>query len=190
MPGEFKQSASPFSQNAHAMRIVYHQPRSMPLGEHSEFSHRGQVTIHTENTITCDQTVIQFSSGQFRLKLPSVQMPIPLQPSPGKTRTVQQGRMIQPILEHDIPTPHQGGYDTQIGHVAGGKQQRPVTTHKGGQLFLQSLMRTAMTTNQMCGSGSHPKLGGTPLQRINDGWMTGQPQIIIAAEIDQSTTFN
>ena len=106
---------------------------------------------------------------------------------PAEQTTVEQGSMIEPVFEDGIRLAKQRRHDTQIGHIARGKQQGAFTPRVGSQGFFQILVGTLMTAHQMGGAAAHPPVTGGPLKGSNHLRVIGQPQIIIAAEIQVIT---
>src|SRR3546814_14627806 len=67
---------------------------------------------------------------------------------------VEQGGVIEAILQRRIALPDQRRHRSQIRHITGGKQQRPWSAGEFGKGFLELVMRHAVADHQMRGAAA------------------------------------
>ncbi len=122
------------------------------------------------------------SPSRMRGERRCVRMRITPQARPAQEGPVEQGGVVQSVLEHLIAAPGQGRDHAQIRHVAGGEEQRPWPAGEVRQLLLQGMVGGAVTRDQMCRPAADAVLVRTPLERRDHFRVTGEPQVVVAAE--------
>jgi len=103
---------------------------------------------------------------------------------PGMTqgRSVNQGGMVQTILEYTVAPSGKRRHHTKVSHVAGGKQQCPGPPRKRGEIFFQRLVSITVTGHKMSGATADTKTPGAFLQRFDQARVIGQAQVIVTAK--------
>ncbi len=169
------------------MGIVDHHPGAMSLRLGAERRQVGEVAVHAEHAIGDHQGV---AAGLFQPlgEAARVVMQITREARAAEQPGIEQGGVIEAIFQHRIALPDQRGHRRQIGHVAGGEQQRTRPAGELGKRLLQLVMRRAVTDHQMRGTAAHAPGRGALLQRRNHLGMVGQAQVVVGAERQQAFT--
>ncbi|MCY1371862.1 hypothetical protein D9M69_590300 [compost metagenome] len=100
----------------------------------------------------------------------------------GKQPGIQQGSVVEAVLQHRVALAHQRGDGAQVGHVAGGEQQRTRAAGEFGQRQLQLMVRTAVAVDQVRGAATGAPTLGTLAQGSDHLGMVGQAEIVIGTE--------
>ena len=90
--------------------------------------------------------------------------------------------MVEAVLIDAVTTPQQRRYHSHIGHITGGKQQRPGPSGEIRQFFLQRVMFGLMAAHQMGSPAAHPIALRRVLKGMDDLGLIGEPQVIITPE--------
>ena len=152
------------------------------MGDGDQGRQGGKIAIHAEHTI-CYQQVLSGSAGiQHGLHCGGVTMGIAPGLRPAQPAAVQQGRMVQRILQHQVSFLHQCVDDTDIGHVTGAEQQCPVPAQEVRQLLFKSVVCCTVTGDEMGRPAAKPiSLQSLPAGRQH-GRMACETKVVIAAE--------
>jgi hypothetical protein len=94
--------------------------------------------------------------------------------------------MIQAILRDHVVAFGQRRNHTEIGHEAGGEQERALGADKLRQFLLERVMRAAVAGDEMRRPGAHAIARGPLLERGNHARLIRQPQIIVTAKRQQA----
>ncbi len=81
--------------------------------------------------------------------------------------------MIEPVLEHIVAAADQSRDRSQIGHVTGRKQQRPLPAGERGQFLFQGMVRRTVAANQMRGAAAAAVTVGAAPERRDHVRMIG-----------------
>ncbi len=163
------------------MGIVDHQPGALPRGQFGQLAERRHIPVHAEQAVRGDHRAVR-TIGQDERGVGGVRVPVAQQARTGQARAVDQRGMIQPVLQNRLTAPGEGAEHTEIGHVAGREQQRPLPPGKGREFRFELLVRCAVPGDQVCRAAPRAKLRAHRLQRRDDLRMPRQPQVIVAAE--------
>jgi hypothetical protein len=144
----FDDAATVGTQRSKTVGIVDHQPGAFGLGFSGQRRQVGDITVHAEHAVGDDQCI---AGGFFQAfgQAHRVVVQITIEPRAGQQPRVEQRRMIEPVFEHRITLPHQRRDRAEVGHVAGGEQQRARATGQVGQRLFQGMVRGAMADDQM-----------------------------------------
>ena len=166
------------------MGVVNHDPGLAPVRGGADRRQLCQIAIHAEDPIGHHQGI---AGGLVQAFFQTVHVIVQVAGKTGAAQQagVQQGGMIQSILQHGIALPYQRGDNTEVGGVAAGHQQHPRPPGEFGQGLFQLVMRFAVPDHQMGRPTTHTPAAHTLDHRLGHGRMVGQPQIIIAAESQQ-----
>ena len=165
-----------------AMGIVHHEPGATLSGDGDQGRQRGKVAIHAEHAV-CYQQMLSGSAGiQHGLHCRGITMGIAPGLRPAQPAAVQQGRMVQRILQHQVSFLHQCVDDTDIGHVTGTEQQRPVPAQEVRQLLFKSMVCCTVTGDEMGRPAAKPILFQSLPAGRQHGRMAGEAKVVIAAE--------
>src|SRR5512146_3139973 len=90
--------------------------------------------------------------------------------------------MVEFVREYGVALAGQRLHHAEVGHVAGGKQQRGWLADESGELLFELVMRLEMPAHQMRRTGADAPLLRTLLQRAYQLRMLGQTEVVVAAE--------
>ena len=106
------------------------------------------------------------------------------QTRPGQTRPVNQAGMGQLIHQHRILPVRNRSNHSQGGSITGGKTDRRFSPLQSGQGLFQTGMFPPRPRHQAGCHGSGPFIPHRTGKSLRQGRMVGQPQIIVACQID------
>src|SRR5690606_28945433 len=103
----------------------------------------------------------------------------------GETRAVEQAGVVELVLYAEIATSQQALQRAEIGQIAGAEHQRARIAEPVGEFLLQLPGLAVVATELMPTAGADAVPCGGFLQRGDAVQVTGQAEIIVAAEVDQ-----
>ncbi|BCQ65344.1 hypothetical protein PBOI14_70940 [Pseudomonas sp. Boi14] len=169
------------------MGIIHHQPGATGLGCPSQGRQVGDIAVHAEHPIGDHQGI---AGGLFQTLGQAVRIvvQIAVEARTGKQPRIEQRRVVETILQHRIALPHQRRHRPQVGHVAGGKQQRPRAASEFGQRLFQGVMGRAVADHQMGSTTAHAPAAGTGTPGFDHLRMVGQAQVVVVTKGQQWLT--
>ncbi|MNN58801.1 hypothetical protein D3C81_1738690 [compost metagenome] len=93
--------------------------------------------------------------------------------------------MVEAVLQHRIALPHQRRQGTEVGHVAGGKQQRARPAGEFGQRLLHFMVRGAVADHQVRSASAYAPAFSTGAPGGDHFGVIGQAQVVVAAKSQQ-----
>ena len=97
---------------------------------------------------------------------------------------IEQRGMVQPVFEHRVAPAHQRLGEPEVGHVAGGEQQRTRIAGERGEFIFERVVRARMAVDQV-GRAAADAIASNALDKSRpDIGVVGQPEIVIAAKAD------
>src|SRR3989338_1088787 len=90
--------------------------------------------------------------------------------------------MIEPVGKYSVALANQRLNRAEVGHVAGGKQQRGGLADKCRKFLFEPVMRLEMPAHQMRRTRANAPLLRALLQRGDESRMVGQAKVIVAAK--------
>ena len=84
-----------------------------------------------------------------------------------EARAIEQRGVVQPVLQHDLAAARERRDHTEIGHVSRREQQRRFATRESGQVFLELVMRSRVTGDEMRGASACSPLRGAARHRLD-----------------------
>ena len=97
-------------------------------------------------------------------------------------RGVVQRGVVELVGEDRVVAPEQRGEHAEVGHVAGGKQQRRAGWPTNAQAPLERRVRRSVAGDQVRRAGADAVALGAFAQRGDDARIGGEAEIVVAAE--------
>ncbi|MNP00926.1 hypothetical protein D3C76_927250 [compost metagenome] len=163
------------------MGVIDHHPGALCLRSGADGRQVGEIAIHAEHTVGHHQG-IAFGLVQTRGEAGRIVVQIAREARAGKQPGIQQRGVVEAVFQYGVALADQRGDRADIGHVAGGEQQRTRAAGELGEGQLQLVVRTAMAIHQMRGATAHTPALGAGTHRGDHFGMVGQAQIIIGTE--------
>jgi putative ribosome biogenesis GTPase RsgA len=91
-------------------------------------------------------------------------------------RGIEQGGMVVAILEDMVVTAEQGLQDAEVGHVAGGEQQRARPAGEVRQGRFEFVVGAAVAGNQVGGAAADAEAVGAVLERATRRGSLARPR--------------
>ena len=117
-----------------------------------------------------------------------VAMAVAAQAGAGEARPVDEGGVVEAVFEDGVAAPGEGAHHPQVGHVAGGEEQRPRLPHEFGQGRFQTLVVTGVAAQEVGGAGPHARLLGGAHEGGPHLGVVGQAQVVVAGEGEETAT--
>ena len=90
--------------------------------------------------------------------------------------------MVEAVFQHAVALPNQRRHRAEIGHIAGGEQQRAGPSGKLGQGFFKLVMWRAVTDHQVRSAAAHAPFLGAGAPGFDHFWMIGQTEVVVGTE--------
>ena len=195
--GGLERAAAARAQHAEAMRIVDHEPCVMPAAHRGELAQGRDIAVHAEHAVGRDY---RSGTGSERLasgtpalcarKIGSeplfqrgrVAMRITREAGAACESRVEQRGMIQPVLEHAVAATGDRADHGEVGHVAGGEEERARTAGELRQRLFEQSMLAAMAAHQVRGAATDAPAPRGLDEGLGHPRMIGEPEIVVAAE--------
>ncbi len=155
------------------MRIVEHEPGVVRPAHGHKLRERCDVTVHAEHAVARHQRPAGFPETSFQGG--GVAVRISRKPGAARQARVDQRGVIQPVLEHAVAAPDKRADHGEVGHVAGGEEQRARPAGELRQRFLEEPVLAAMAAHQVRRSTANPPLPRRPDTGLGHPRMIGQP---------------
>jgi len=110
---------------------------------------------------------------------------VALYPGAGESGAVDQRGVVEAVADHTVTATGQCGDGAEVGHVAGGEQQGARPAGEGGQFPFQRGVFGVVAADQVGGAAAAAAAGGGSGQRGGDARVTGEPEVVVAAEGEQ-----
>ncbi|MCY1301121.1 hypothetical protein D9M70_507150 [compost metagenome] len=136
-------AAAAGAQRAEAVGVVDHQPGALALGRGGQRRQVGEVAVHAEHPVG-DHQGVALGLVQALGQAVGVVVQVARETRAGKQPGIQQRGVVEAVFEHRVALPDQRGDGGQVGHVAGGEQQRARPSGEVGERFFQFVVRTAV----------------------------------------------
>ena len=100
-----------------------------------------------------------------------VRVPVTAQLRAAQPCAVDQRGVAQAIEQHLLGAPGECAHDGEVGHVAGGEQQRALALGEFGQLLLEAGVLGAVPGDQVRGAAAGARRAAhSPMARASAGW--------------------
>jgi hypothetical protein len=99
---------------------------------------------------------------------------------------IEQAGVVELVLHAHVAARQQRLQRAEIGHVAGGEQQRALAPGPGGQRFFQFRVRGAVAADQVRRRAAHAFLARRPGERGDQLRVLRQAEVVVAAERQQA----
>src|SRR6185437_9860143 len=93
--------------------------------------------------------------------------------------------MAQPVEQHGLATTCERGHDTEVRHVAGREQKRPLAAGESGQLFLERGVLLPVAADEVRGATAGAASRRALRNCRGECRVRREPEVIVAAEVDQ-----
>ena len=170
------------------MRVVEQQPGVVALAQRQQFGHRRDIAVHAEHRVGDHQLAARRSWPRAGAPArPDRRCAIALELGARQQRRIVERGMVELVGKHRIAAPDQRGDDAEVGHVAGGKQQRARQAARiRASAVFERVMRRAVAEDQMRGAGADAVARGAfAAAAAPDRGSAGEAEIIVAAERDE-----
>ena len=157
----------------------------MPFAGGREFRERGGVPEHAVDRLGEHDGVRLAARGQCGLDRIDVVVTGDRHAGTGEAAGVHQGCVDVRIRDDQVATARQRTHRAEVRQVTGGEDQCGGLCAEPGQSLLQFLVHTQGAGDQARGPGS-----GAPGPRrgrgsLDDAWIPGQPEVIVAGQVQQ-----
>ncbi len=174
-----------FTQHANAVRIIDHEPRLALGGGPRKLLERSDVTVHAEYTVCGHYRRLLGGFVEHSLCGCGVTMRVALEACSGEQRTVNDRRVAEAIEKNQLATAGERGHHAEVGHVTRRKQQCALAAHKGSKLLFQPRVLDTVAGDEMRRPTTRAGSLCACAHRRRDCRMVCEPEIVIAAEIDE-----
>ena len=93
--------------------------------------------------------------------------------------------MVEAVREDRVVTPDKRWNDGQVGHVAGGEEERTRETGESGELLLERRVGGEVAADQVRGAAADPPGACTGAGGLDQCRVIGQAEVVVAAKADQ-----
>src|SRR5918995_1293464 len=94
--------------------------------------------------------------------------------------------MAETIEQNELAAARQRSHNCEIGHVSSREKQRTLATSESSELFLQARVLDTVPSHQVRGAATCPVPTHGFAHRRSDFRVAGEPQIVVAAEVNKS----
>jgi hypothetical protein len=115
-------------------------------------------------------------------QLHHIAVPVAFGIRPRQQHGIVERGMVELVGEHGVALAYKRLHHAEIGHVAGGKQQRGGLADKSGELLFELMMRSKMSAYQMSSSRTDAPLLRALLQCRCKFWTSREAEVIVAAK--------
>ncbi len=173
------------------MRVVEEEPGVVALGQIEQCVDRRDVAVHAEHQIGDDELVRRVALRQLAFELRQITVAIARKRRAGKLRRIDQRSVIELVAKHfatpiEVAAAGQCGEHGQIGHVAGGKQQRGRLADELRKRGFKILVITMVAGDEVRRTRADTALIERGVAGGDHGRISGQAEIIVAAERDHA----
>ena len=99
-------------------------------------------------------------------------------------RAVEQRSVIEAVLEDLGAVVAERLEGAEVGHVAGGEEQRRRPAGQCGEALLQGLVDLEVAADQVRGAGAGAEAACAGGLGLGQPWIPAQPQIVVAGEVE------
>ena len=121
------------------MGIIHHHPGAIGLGQFDDGRKIRDIALHAEDAVDDDQFPLVFGLLEDPFQILHVVVAIFLHLSEGEAAAVNDAGMIVFVDDGHIISTQQGGDGSQIGLIAGGKDEGRFLSEETGQFRLPVL---------------------------------------------------
>ena len=158
----------------HDMHLVF------SLAERLSVLHQGEIIASgSPEEVRGDERVVEAAVevGRFRVA-------VAVEAHMRAVAGVDQRGMVEPVLEHGVTAAEQRRADTEVGHVAGGEQQRALAAGERGQFLLECVVRFAVAVDEMGGAAAGAPLAGAVRHGLGQARVGGEAEVVVGAEAE------
>ena len=135
-----RERSAAFAQHAEAVRVVDDEPRVELFGQREQPGQGGQVAVHAEHGIGCDQPASGLRRRHPGAERRDVAVRIADELRARQQRAVVEARVVQLVTEDRVAAADERREDREIGEIASRERQRPRTgagSHERRKLHFQ-----------------------------------------------------
>ena len=169
-------------QHPDTVGIVDGQQRPVARAGRGHGRQRRQVTVHAEHAVGEHEAGAVTAPLERGLERGSVGVVEAQELGPRQAPAVEQRGVVQAVLEHGVARPGQCAREAEVGHVAGGEQQRPLAADERSERFLQRVVLAVMAGDQVRGAAAHAAGLGCTHAGLGHARVMRQAEIVVRTE--------
>jgi hypothetical protein len=167
------------------MRIVDVQHGLLQARGERQFAQRRDVAVHAEDAVGRDHRRAVGRATQLPHRALGIGMRVTAQAAAGQACGIDQAGVVEAVLHADVVLAQQGLQDREVGEIAAAEDQRARIAEPAREFLFQRFVRGVMAGDQVRGGTAGAFARGGVLQRVDDGELLRQAEVVVAAEIQQ-----
>ncbi len=171
--------------------VVHHHQRVVALGELADVRQRCEVAVHGENAVGDDQAKSSARAVfELTLEIFHVTVRIPETLRLAQPDAVDDARVIQSVRDDRVLVVEQRLEDAAVGVEAGWMEDRVFRAEEISQRILELFVNFLRAADEPDGRHAVTPAVQRFLRGRDDGWMVGQAQVVVGAEVQHLAVEN